>query len=41
MSKVWDITTPRDNWERGFARLNYQLTMVRTVFNKRIEVSYE
>jgi hypothetical protein len=36
--KVWDVVQPRDNWERGFAKLAYEHEGLRQVFTKRIIV---
>jgi hypothetical protein len=38
MTKVMDIVTPKDDWERGFAKLNYEWTGLKQLFTKRIQV---
>lgn len=39
-NKVFDITQPKDNWERGFAKMNYEWTGLRQVFNTKIPVQF-
>lgn len=36
--KVFDIVTPKDNWERGFAHLQWLFTELKSVGAKKIEV---
>ena len=36
--KVMDVVRPRDNWERGYARLAYLHTELKQTFSKKVEV---
>ena len=43
MLKVFDITQPKDNWEHGFAQINYGFTGLQTLTNpktKKIPVTH-
>lgn len=39
--KVWDIVQPRDDWEQGYARLEYLRIGLVSLWGKKIRISYE
>ena len=39
--KVWDVTPARDNWERGYARIEWLRMDIKRVGAKVIEVATE
>lgn len=40
MRDIWDIVTPKDNWERNLARMEYARLGLATAFAKKIRVKY-
>jgi hypothetical protein len=36
--KLWDIKAPRDNWERGYAKLEHARIGLEQTFSTHIEV---
>lgn len=38
MTNIWDIVQPKDDWQRGYAKLEYARIGLYAVYAKKIQV---